>query len=296
MLAGWLVVVAAAAATWQSDPPVPVPRSEVAGIAARGEIVIVGGFLADGRSSARVDAYSPTLRRWRRLPDLPVAVNHAMASAANGRVYVFGGYRVFGAAPLRSAFVLAGSRWRRLRPLPSGRAAAGAASIGRTIYVVGGIGPNGPARSMLAYDLRGARWRSLPGPTPREHLGVTVAKRALFVVGGRVSGRLFSLVERWTPVSPRWRPVAPLPEPRGGTAAGTAGGFVISAGAESSAGTSAVVYAYSPGRDRWSRLPDLPTARHGLTVVGLRSVIYVIGGGPQPGLSVSAANESLEVG
>jgi N-acetylneuraminic acid mutarotase len=290
-----LAELLAAAATWQTGPPIPVPRSEVAGAAVRGEIVIVGGFLADGRSSARVDAYSPTLRRWRRLPDLPRAVNHAMAVGVEGRVYVFGGYQVFGAAPLRSAFVLAANRWRRLAPLPAGRAAAGAAAIGRTIYVVGGIGPMGPARSMLAYDVKRARWRFLAGPTPREHLGVTVADRALFVVGGRANGKLFSVVERWSPVSPRWRAVAPLPEPRGGTAAGTSGGFVVSAGAESSAGTSAKVYAYSPGRDRWSPLPDLPTARHGLAVVGLRSVIYVIGGGPQPGLSVSGANESLDL-
>jgi N-acetylneuraminic acid mutarotase len=196
---------------------------------------------------------------------------------------------------LRNAFVLAGQRWRRLAPLPSGRAAAGATTIGRAIYVVGGIGPNGPARPMLAYDLRRGRWRFLPGPTPREHLGVTAAGRMLYVVGGRVNGRLFSLVERWSPTTRKWRAVAPLPEPRGGTAAGTAAGSVISAGAESSAGTSAHVYTYSPRGNRWSSLPDLPTARHGLAVVGLRSVIYVIAGGPQPGLSTSAANESLDL-
>jgi N-acetylneuraminic acid mutarotase len=71
--------------------------------------------------------------------------------------------------------------------------------------------------------------------------------------------------------------------------------MVISAGAESSVGTSAAVYAYTPGTNRWRRLPDLPTPRHGLAVVGVGSTIHVIGGGPVPGLSVSAANESLSL-
>ena len=61
------------------------------------------------------------------------------------------------------------------------------------------------------------------------------------------------------------------------------------------AGTSDAVYAYEPARDEWRTLPNLPTARHGLAVVGVGSTIYVIGGGPRPGLSVSAANEALDL-
>jgi hypothetical protein len=56
------------------------------------------------------------------------------------------------------------------------------------------------------------------------------------------------------------------------------------------------VYAYRPGSAAWTRLPDLPTPRHGLAVVGLGSVLHVIGGGPQPGLTVSDANQSLRLG
>ena len=41
-----------------------------------------GGYLADGTSTGRVDAYSPRTGRWRRLPDLPAQVNHAMAASA----------------------------------------------------------------------------------------------------------------------------------------------------------------------------------------------------------------------
>ena len=252
----------AAVAVWQSGPAVPLPRAEVAGAAWRGYIVIAGGFLADGQSSTRVDAYNPRTREWRRLPDLPVAVNHAMAAAGGGRLYVLGGY----GAP-RSALVLDGSRWRRLPSLPFARAAAGAAVIDNTIYVAGGVTSGGVAQAMLAYDIRRRHWRTLPGPAAREHLGVTALRGRLYVIAGRVNGQRFSIVQRWTPRTGRWERLAPVPEPRGGTGAGVASGVIVSAGDESGAGTSAAVYAYTPATNRWRRLQDLPTARHGLAVV-----------------------------
>lgn len=286
MLAELLVL----AATWQTGPALPLARSEVAGTAWRGRVVVAGGYLPDGRSSARVDVYDPRAHRWSQLPDLPVGVNHAMAAAGSGRLYVVGGY---GAE--RSALVLDGKAWRRLPSLPFPRAAAGAAVIGKTLYVAGGVGPAGVATSMLAYDIPRRRWRTLAGPVPREHLGVTALRGRLYAVAGRVNGRRFSIVQRWSPRTRRWDRIAPVPEPRGGTGAAASAGLLVSAGDESSAGTSAAVYAYAPATNRWRRLPDLPTARHGLAVVGIGSTVHVVGGGPQPGLSVSAANESFDL-
>jgi N-acetylneuraminic acid mutarotase len=278
----------AAAAMWQSDSPLPVARSEVVGAQWRGSIAVVGGYLADGESSARVDLYNSRIDAWTRLPDLPIGVNHAMAAAGAGRLYVIHG---------RDAFVYdRGQRWRRLPSPPFSRVAGGAAFADNTVYVVGGVGPSGVARSALAYDVRRRRWRVLPAPRPlREHLGVTTLRGRIYVVGGRANGRLFPTVQRWQPRGRRWQLLPPLPEPRGGTAAGSAYGLVISAGAESAAGTSSAVYAYSPRANRWRQLQDLPTPRHGLAVVGEDATIHVIGGGPTPGLSVTAANESLNL-
>jgi hypothetical protein len=67
----------------------------------------------------------------------------------------------------------------------------------------------------------------------------------------------------------------------------------VSVGGEAPEGTAAAVYAYRPGAPAWTRLADLPSPRHGLAVVGLGATVHVIGGGPQPGLTVSDANESL---
>ena len=93
---GVLVVALTAASGWRAEPPLPVARGEVAAAGWNGQITIAGGFLADGSSSPRVDAYSPAAKKWTRLPDLPLAVNHALSAAGGGRRYVAGGYAATG--------------------------------------------------------------------------------------------------------------------------------------------------------------------------------------------------------
>ena len=87
-----------------------------------------------------------------------------------------------------------------------------------------------------------------------------------------------------------------MPDARGGTALAAVRGTLVSAGGEAPSGTIASVYRYRPSTGRWARLADLTTPRHGLAVVGVVGTLYVIGGGPRPGLTVSDANESLQVG
>ena len=288
--------VRAGSAAWSTGAPVPLARSEVAAALVGREIAVVGGFLENGTSSTRVEAYASAEDRWRRLPDLPIAVNHPMAAAADGRLYVVGGY-VARQTPTREAFVLAGRRWRRLPPMPGPRAAAGAAVVGRRLYVVGGIGRGGLARGAFAFDLDRRRWVSIAGPTPREHLGVTAAAGQVYAVAGRTAGydTNLDLVEAYAPGRGRWRRLPPVPEARGGTGLTTLGTAIVSVGGEEEGGTIASVYAYGLAERRWRRLPDLPTARHGLGVVAAGDRVYVLAGGEEPGLTVSTANEALQL-
>ena len=291
------VTVAAAAGPWSSGTPLAVPRTEVAAAKLRGEIVAVGGFLASGANSRRVDAYSPATDRWRRVPDLPVSVDHAAAASWRGRLVVAGGYGA-DRRPLQAAFLFDGERWRELPRPPEPRAAAAAAATAAgKVYVVGGRGPQGLAREMLVLDLRTLRWARLPGPTPREHLAATAIGGLVYVLGGRLGGYDSNLttVEAYDPRTARWRRLPPLPEPRGGTGAAAVAGRVVSVGGEEPAGTIATVYALDTRTRRWARLPDLPTPRHGLGVVALRGRVWAVAGGPKPGLTVSGAVESLAV-
>jgi hypothetical protein len=283
---------AAAPSEWEPRAPLPLPRTEVSAAAVGSEIVVVGGYASDGASSRRADAYSPTRDTWRRLPDLPVGVNHAMAVGVGGRTYVLGGYSESGAV-LRSVFVLDAGRWRSLPRMPVPRAAAGAGVSGRRIVVAGGIGEGRRlARNALVLDLRTRRWSVVPGPTPREHLGVTSLAGVVYAVGGRTAGLDTNLLhfESYRPGDRSWRRLQPVPDARAGT-----GAQIVSVGGEEPGGTISEVLVYRVTERRWVRTDDLPTPRHGVGVAALAGRVYVIGGGPQPGLTVSSANEALRV-
>lgn len=282
---------------WDTRAPMPLPRTEVAAAAVGNEIVVVGGFTIDGGASSRADAYSPARDAWRRLPDLPVGRHHAMAVGVGGKAYVLGGYSGTGAT-LRTAFVLENGAWRALPRMPFPRAAAGVGVSGRRIVVAGGIGEaRRLARTALVYDLRSRRWSSAPGPTPREHLGVTSFAGTIYAIAGRTAGLDTNLLhfESWRPGQSRWQRLQPIPDSRGGTGAAALLGQVVSAGGEEPDGTIREVLAYRIAEKRWVRLADLPTPRHGVGVAALGGRVYVIGGGPEPGLTVSSANESIDI-
>ncbi len=52
---------------------------------------------------------------------------------------------------------------------------------------------------------------------------------------------------------------------------------------------------YNIKDNQWESKQPLPTARHGLSAVSFHDKIYVIGGGPKPGLSVTNVNEIFNI-
>jgi N-acetylneuraminic acid mutarotase len=291
-------VAMSASQAWEPRAPMPLPRTEVSAATVGNEIVVLGGFTIDRGASNRVDAYSPSRNSWRRLPDLPVGVHHSTAVAAGGKVYVLGGYTVEGLV-LRSVFVLDRGRWRSLPRMPFPRAAAGAAVARGKIVVAGGvtIGASRLARNALSFDLKTRRWSVVPGPTPREHLGVTSLGGTVYAVAGRTSGLDTNLLhfESYRPGDRRWQRLTPVPDSRGGTGAAGVSGHIVSVGGEEPDGTIEEVLAYRVSDRRWVQLDDMRTPRHGIGIAAHGGLVYVIGGGPEPGLTVSSANEALRI-
>jgi non-specific serine/threonine protein kinase len=195
-------------------------------------------------------------------------------------------------------FVLEGGRWLPLAPMPDGRAAAAAAIANGRLYVLGGRnGRRALARDAFVLTLGTRRWERIPGPGPREHLAAASSRGRVYAIGGRAAGIDTNSVrfEVYDRRARTWRPLAPLPGARGGTGAAAIGGRIVSVGGEQPAGTIRTVYSYDTSKKRWSRLPDLPTPRHGLGVVAENGSIWVLAGGPVPGLTVSGAVESLKL-
>lgn len=286
---------------WRHLAGTPTPRTEVAAAAAGSRIYVVGGFAADGDTVTTVEVLDTATGRWERGPDLPVAVNHAMATSTSGTVYVFGGYRADRAASA-AAFRLDPEGWQPIADLPEGRAAGTAVALEGKVYVAGGIAAtNRLAARMLVYDTATGRWTAAPGPPrPREHLAGAAQAGRIYTMGGRTAatGNLAAF-EVYDPAAGRWTAQPDLPTPRGGLAgAATCSGLVVAAGGETvGAGRSATfpeVEAFDPAAATWRALPPLPTPRHGLGVVTVGTTLYTLGGGPRPGLTVSAATEALD--
>jgi N-acetylneuraminic acid mutarotase len=299
VIAGALAVAGNASGAlpgWERMADGPQGRTEVAAASIGATIVVAGGFTGDGRSTARVDAYDTRGDRWSRLPDLPVAVHHAMAASDGRSVYVVGGYLARNALThaTRRVFALRpGDRsWRDLPRMAVSRAAGGAAVVAGRLYVVGGTYGVTPAlaRRSFSLDLATGRWTAFPGvPQPREHLGAAALGGRVYVLGGRTAAERFRRADAWDVRLRRWVRIPDMPTARGGTAATARAGTVVSIGGESSAGTNREVESFDPGTGRWRQIAPLPEGRHGLGVAAVDSRLYVLLGGPNPGLSVSAA-------
>jgi N-acetylneuraminic acid mutarotase len=167
--------------------------------------------------------------------------------------------------------------WIARAPMPTARSGGGAAVIDGKIYVAGGRPPGGSAFEV--YDPATNQWERLPDlPTQRNHLAIAAVGGRIIVAGGR-----FDDVEIYDPATRRWIRGAPLPAARGGiTGAAHAGCMFVFAGEGEPnhvLGLTPTAYGYDPPTDRWTRLPDLPIAIHGLkgsAVIGGR--IFLPGG------------------
>jgi hypothetical protein len=298
------------AGVWKKLAPLPTPRTEIAVAEASGFIYVVGGFEADGSVSRRVEVYDPREDTWSEAPPLPQPRHHATAYGG-AYLIVAGGY--IGQSKKPTASVLrydpGNEAWTELSPLAEARGAAGIAGS----YVAGGIGEEGASLNSTEHYLSGT-WESAGSlRAPRDHLAVATApfcygddcRTRVYAIGGRRHGNVERNLDanEWTEHGV-WRLAARMPTARSGlTAAGTGGcgtcefdPRVFALGGEGPDHTFDANEVYDPYRDSWSTAAPMPTARHGLGAVFYHEVIYVIGGGPNPGLSVSDANEAYTPG
>ena len=281
----------------------PLPRTEVAAAVLQGRIVVVGGLTADGAASDRVDVYDPRSNRWETGPALPVGLHHSGMAAVGDRVYVAGGYtnRPGQEWVAQSRVLSLGSQdrgWREEPPMSGARGGLAMASAAGRLVAVGGTDTMGAFLRRAEVFTPGQRaWTIAPDMTERrDHLAAAASRGRIYAIAGRV-GSLESnqgTVESWDPLSAEgWRAEPRLNDTRGGTSAGEAGGRPCVAGGEEPQGTIASVECLVDGR--WDRVATLQTPRHGLAVVGLGDRLHVIGGGPEPGLFVSAAHEAFRI-
>ena len=279
---------------WSMGAAMPLARSEHAVAEFGGRIWVLGGYPPGRLPSNLVQIYDPASSRWSLGPILPQPIHHTHAAAVGGKLYVIGG-ELEGASTGKPEKYVADTwvhdptvgGWAKRSPMPTPRSGGGKAVIDGKIYVAGGRPPGGHAFEV--YDPATDKWEKLPDlPTQRNHLAMVALNGKIIVAGGRTGpgamAERVDVVEIYDPATRRWTKGSPLPAPRGGVTGAAHGGCMFVFGGEGERahvlGLTPTAYGYDPRSDRWTRLPDLPIAMHGLkgsAVIGGR--IFLPGGG-----------------
>jgi N-acetylneuraminic acid mutarotase len=299
---------------WTTGAPMPTPRTEVTAAVLGDNTYVIGGFDEFGQVTDIVEVYNIANNTWSNVvvPPLPDPLHHTAAAAHNGKIYVAGGYTAPW-SPSNKLFIYdpVQNSWQEGMPMPTARGALNVNFVNGILYAIGGSSDR-PLGSNEAYDPSSDTWISKAlMPTARHHAGSAVVDGKIFVIGGRISGSLenISVNEAYDPEQNIWiTNLEPMPSQRSGIAAAAAPA-ADSANASSINSINIYVFGgeepsktfnnnerYDVTTNSWTSEPPMPTARHGLAAVYVEEdKIYVIGGGPQPGLSVSGANEIFHV-
>jgi hypothetical protein len=121
----------------------------------------------------------------------------------------------------------------------------------------------------------------------------------LYAIGGRTvtTDAVLATNEQYDPAVDAWSPRAAMPVARGGMASAHLHGHIQVWGGEGPSGTPTGTYPqgtdYDPSTDTWNPIADELTPRHGTGGATLGDTVYVPGGGPQIGGSVTAVNEAF---
>jgi N-acetylneuraminic acid mutarotase len=287
---------------WTKGAPMPTPRTEVTATILEDNIYIIGGLDKSGQVTDIVEAYNIENNTWTIAAPLPEPLHHTAATSYNGKIYVVGGYTPPW-SPSNKLFIYdpIQNKWQEGKPMPTTRGALNAVFVNGTIYAVGGFSSNSPVNTNEVYDPSTDIWTAKePMPTPRHHAASAVVDGKLYVIGGRTETGIIPSVdisEAYDPVQDEWiTTLESMPSKRSGIAAASVNNSIYVFGGEEPSRTFNNNEKYDVKTSNWTIEPPMPTARHGLGAVSVdNDRIYVIGGGPEPGLSVSDVNEIYHV-
>ncbi|MBT8401269.1 MAG: T9SS type A sorting domain-containing protein [Rhodothermia bacterium] len=222
---------------------------------------------------------------WVEFPDMPSARAEIPHAVLDGQIYVPGGFENRGATSTVEVYDTVTRSWSRIADLPVRMHHLHMVAHQETIFVLGGYEGNSFSASsrVLEYDAAGKRWiERARMPTARGAGAAVQLDGRLYVLGGAAFGSAMSTVESYDPSTDTWQQHAPMSARREHLAAAVIGGKIYAVGGrvQSSLGTanSAVLEAYAPDSDSWTRLAPMPTRRGGLAAAALKGKLYTFGG------------------
>jgi N-acetylneuraminic acid mutarotase len=247
-----------------------------------GWVVVAGGMLPDGSSSARAIELDPATGRTRPLPALRTPVHDTAGGLVGGRPGIFGG----GNATEQSVVqVLTGGRWRPLAHLPTTRSDLSVVAATGSTLVIGGYDGSGTPRAVLRVAADGAL---RPAGLLREgvrYAATAVVGGRVYVFGGEVGGRELDAVQELDPATGRTRVVTRLPHALGHASAAAVGDRILLLGGRTGPDRfTDAMWWFDPRRLSWQRAGRLPAPMSDAAVVASGDRVWLLGG-ERPGVT-----------
>ena len=155
-------------------------------------------------------------------------------------------------------------------------------SDGTSLYLAGGETPNGNANNTCwLYNSIADDWRELASlHVPRADLGLVTLDTHVYAVGGSNHGELLASVERYDPITNKWKYCCAMASPLSSPAVCSLGGCLYVAGGDRSGegDASDTFSVYRPSTNAWAELTRMPAPKFGAGACALNACIYIIGG------------------
>jgi N-acetylneuraminic acid mutarotase len=303
----------AATGVWTKKAPMRHARNELQAAAVNGKIYAIGGGFTEMRDGKPIDnitsgyteEYDPATDRWRERAPMPEGGTHNGIAVLDGKIYIAGGFagnRHTLPTPSLYSYEPATDAWRKLTPLGGPLGSISLTAVDGKIHAFGGrvVGEEITVATHEIYDPKTDKWRAAsPMPSSRDHAGIWVVDGKVHIFGGRTGGSETSvaLQEIYDPKADKWSTAAPMPTGRSSSAFAEYRGLLFFAGGEcrtvnGSRTTFDENEAYDPRSDKWRKLANLPTGRHGFAAASVGNTLYYLGGSTECG-SGGRLNENL---
>jgi N-acetylneuraminic acid mutarotase len=280
-------------------------RTEVTAVTIGDNIYVIGGIDNLGKALDTVEVYNTKNDSWKKVSSLPQPLHHSAASSFNDKIYVIGGSSSPNDNwdPTNKLFIYDPimDKWVEDKPMPTARGAMTANFVNGILYVIGGYGSNQIVDVNEAYDPLSNEWISKkPIPTPRHHAASAVVDNQLFIIGGIRIGFYpivnTDITERYDPKEDKWVTLEPMPSKRSGISAASINNTTIYV-----FGGGDLMRAYDNNEkytiqsNKWEPQEPLPISPYVLAAVSINEKVYIIGGIPSTGLTVTSLNEIFNI-
>ncbi|XP_051890722.1 kelch domain-containing protein 8A-like isoform X3 [Pristis pectinata] len=275
---------------WTTLPPMPTARAGVAVAPLGKRILVIGGMGVQQNPLSTVEMYNVEEGKWEKKNPLCEAAMGVSVIVKDCQVYAVGGMGsdTYPQARLQQ-YDITSDLWHALPPMPTPRYAASTFLQGGKIHVFGGRQAKNPVTAFEVYDTEARSWAKFPSiPCRRSFSSYVMTEKSFLALGGLQQARGYKkpkfvrTVEVFDIEQGSWikttRRLNMKTKRADFVAAYLQGRVIVAGGLGDQPAVLSSAEALNPVKNRWERLPPLPTARCTCSSIVFKNHLFVIGG------------------